>query len=332
MELKPRHLLISAALACALHIAGAAAFWPAERAGAAGAGAGGLSVSLAQAGGIIGAVAYIPPETVSEAPALEQTAAEAPTETVDPLPIEAADAMLPQAVAAVALDTLLQPVTESAPVPPVAMQAVVVEQLPAQVAEPVVVAKALEPNSQIETIRPPRPVAAEPREEQAPTKVVKPQRRPPRPGRSANQTPPKPASKPKLSAKQEAAEISDAQGAAVGDAATTGVVDGATESAAGGGDPGVERDFIAQIAALLQRHRRYPRRARSRGQEGAGQLLFVMRADGGVERVELARSAGYRLLDQEILAMLERAKPLPPIPPEIGVTQLTLRVPIAFNL
>ncbi|MEL6977627.1 MAG: TonB family protein, partial [Pseudomonadota bacterium] len=119
-----------------------------------------------------------------------------------------------------------------------------------------------------------------------------------------------------------------AAAAPAGDAPTAGTADGG----AGGGDPAAKADFLAGVVALLERNKRYPRRAQSRRQQGQGSISIVMDKTGRVIRAELRSSTGHRLLDKEILATLERAKPLPPIPASLGVDQLRFTVPLRFTL
>lgn len=88
---------------------------------------------------------------------------------------------------------------------------------------------------------------------------------------------------------------------------------------------------MAEVAAWLNRHKRYPRRARMSGDEGAGVLRFAMDRQGRVLSARLEQSSGHSELDEEIMEMLRRAEPLPQIPPGLGST-LEFSVPIRFAL
>jgi protein TonB len=44
------------------------------------------------------------------------------------------------------------------------------------------------------------------------------------------------------------------------------------------------------------------------------------------------RSSGTSALDEEALALLRRAQPFPPPPPELSGSRVDLTVPIRFNL
>ena len=339
MELRPRHLLVCAVAAGGLHAAAAALLWPEEHVGAIGAGVGGVSVSLLPAGGVVGGAAAVPPEEVAAEETLMEAAAplDAVKQMLEPAPIESVSETVPEPVSAAPSDVLeAAVVTERVAVNPVVATSAVAAA-PAPIIEAIAALEAVEPSSPPEQVPPSDPVAAANPRQAAPAAAVKPVKRPTRRRQTAKQpaikhTPPEQtAAKQAVSAKQTAQKGPEAL-RAMGDAANAGVIDGARQGADGGGDPGAKRDYMSQIAALLMRQRRYPRRARSRGEEGVGELLFVLGANGHVLRAELTSSSGHLLLDKEILALLERAAPLPPIPPEVGVQQMTLRVPIAFNL
>lgn len=101
---------------------------------------------------------------------------------------------------------------------------------------------------------------------------------------------------------------------------------------AGGSPPGASADFRALIQAFLEKHKKYPRRARSRRQQGTAVLRFVMDRDGRVLSHSITQSSGYKLLDAEVTAMLERAEPLPKAPADVTAERFTFAVPIAFYL
>ena len=48
-------------------------------------------------------------------------------------------------------------------------------------------------------------------------------------------------------------------------------------------------------------------------------------------RVTVVRSSGYAALDDEAMALLERAQPLPPFPPEMTGTIRNFTIPIRFR-
>src|SRR3546814_5511323 len=87
-----------------------------------------------------------------------------------------------------------------------------------------------------------------------------------------------------------------------------------SEGQSGGGAPGAFVDYKAQLYAWLEKHKEYPRRARLRRQEGTALLEFAMDRGGRVLSYRIVESSGYKLLDDEVVAMIERASPLPTPP------------------
>lgn len=85
------------------------------------------------------------------------------------------------------------------------------------------------------------------------------------------------------------------------------------------------------LAARLERAKRYPSEARSRGDQGVAYLAFTIDRSGGVHGARIARSSGSSILDRETLALLSRAQPLPPPPAELG-SSISITVPIRYTM
>jgi periplasmic protein TonB len=83
---------------------------------------------------------------------------------------------------------------------------------------------------------------------------------------------------------------------------------------------------------LLERNKSYPPAAQSRRQQGVAQLFFSLDRQGRVTESRLLSSSGAAALDQEALALLRRAQPFPPPPPELTGDRVGVTVPIRFNL
>jgi protein TonB len=82
----------------------------------------------------------------------------------------------------------------------------------------------------------------------------------------------------------------------------------------------------------LQQAKRYPEAARAHGEQGVATIGFIMDRDGHVLSVKLVHSSGSDALDQEAVAMIHRAEPLPALPAGVGTNTLTLTVPVTFSL
>ena len=175
-----------------------------------------------------------------------------------------------------------------------------------------------------------RPRRGRPEPEPARTRRAEPEPTVPEPRRSASRETRRGARQSETAAarSQQGSDGETSRGEATGRGGNA----GAGQSAALGGDPGARRDYVQRIAAILAREKRYPRRARIRRQEGTGHLRFTLGSSGRVVSHSIARSTGHATLDDEIAALLRRAAPLPPIPPELGRGPLEIIVPIRFQL
>lgn len=90
--------------------------------------------------------------------------------------------------------------------------------------------------------------------------------------------------------------------------------------------------FLGRLLAQLNRFKQYPRAARQAHIEGVVMLHFVMDANGRVQSFEIAKSSGRPVLDNEALALIQRAQPLPALPADFPTRTLDAVVPIEFSL
>ena len=86
------------------------------------------------------------------------------------------------------------------------------------------------------------------------------------------------------------------------------------------------------VLARLQQNKRYPSSAESRREQGVVMLSFSVDRSGRVLSRSIARSSGVAALDEEVLAMVQRAQPLPAFPPAMTQPSVNLVVPIRFTL
>jgi len=288
-----RHWMSALAGASALHVCAAAAvLWQAPESGAESAGLGGVEISLGAAGGAPGAAPAPLPEDAEAAPTVQAEDAIQP-----PDPARAPD-----------------PVPLAAP------------QLPAP--QPEVFESALA-------------------ERQETADIFVPTRREPQPPRAKPR--PQLAQEPDLEAAGPPQLLADAvfqmgrltppaarapsQAGAAGPAGRFQASEaGSGQALAAGGLPGEATDYIGLLRAWLEKHKRYPGQAQRRRLEGGALLHFVVDRDGRVLSYRLRRSSGYPILDGEVIAMIERAQPLPPLPEEIPQDRLELVVPVMFRL
>ena len=144
----------------------------------------------------------------------------------------------------------------------------------------------------------------------APKRPVPPRPQPPRP---AQASPPRQASEAPASSAAPAPAPPPAASAAA-----------ASPSALPG--------WRSELVGRLQRAKRYPGAAQARDEQGAAAVTFTIDRSGHVLSARLVRSSGSEALDEEAVAMVHRADPLPPVPAELPGGTLTLTVPVTFSL
>lgn len=367
MRIRSRHMGLAIGAALAIHVAAAIAMVlePEER-GAASTGVGGIQVSLGPAGGAPGSTADVVSD-IEQAEPVDPAAA--PTAEPDPVQAEKAEVeeILPETPPATAAD---RPV--AAPVETAVEAAEIVEKVdeviaiarpeaveipPVERPEPAEIEVAeVEPVKaepvQVESVEPPEPVKVEPQPEPVtvaraepmadpvetpPLPVTRP--RPPVPQKTEVEREPAPVPEQTAAVAVEAPPAETAQPAppqTSGAAGRSGVgqsqQSGSAEASSGGGRPGVSVDYVSILQAWLEEHKEYPRRARSRRQEGVVWLYFVMDRQGHVLEHRIDRSSGYTLLDREVEEMIRRAQPLPALPADMAQARLELVVPVQFQL
>jgi periplasmic protein TonB len=104
--------------------------------------------------------------------------------------------------------------------------------------------------------------------------------------------------------------------------------------------PGAEvntlrKDMIrweSTLAAHLERFKRYPADARARHETGIARVAFTIDREGHVLAMRVVQSSGWTSLDQEALAMLTRAQPMPRPPERLAARQLSFVVPVRFTI
>jgi protein TonB len=86
------------------------------------------------------------------------------------------------------------------------------------------------------------------------------------------------------------------------------------------------------VAAHLQRFKQYPSSAKAAGEQGTSRLSFTLGRGGQVLGSRLAGSSGHPSLDGETLAMVRRAQPFPPMPPDLKQASMSFSIPVQFSI
>jgi protein TonB len=90
--------------------------------------------------------------------------------------------------------------------------------------------------------------------------------------------------------------------------------------------------YNQMVAAHLQRFKQYPSGAKAAGEQGTSRLSFTLGRSGQVLGSRLAGSSGHPSLDGETLAMVRRAQPFPPMPPELQQASMSFSIPVQFSI
>jgi periplasmic protein TonB len=93
---------------------------------------------------------------------------------------------------------------------------------------------------------------------------------------------------------------------------------------------------VAAIQSLvlsdLRRYFDYPSVARRYGWQGTVWLAFTVEANGAVDRIHVANSSGYDVLDRSAVVAMRRVGRLPETSGWLGGRALEMRVPIIYRL
>ncbi len=88
---------------------------------------------------------------------------------------------------------------------------------------------------------------------------------------------------------------------------------------------------MAELQAWVEQHKRYPRQAQRRREEGTVEVRLQLDRDGNVIDYRIEESSGSDLLDRAVEEMVERADPFP-APDAIGRDEFEIVVPVNFSI
>jgi TonB family protein len=91
-------------------------------------------------------------------------------------------------------------------------------------------------------------------------------------------------------------------------------------------------NYQDMVATMLARAKRYPERAVRNRTTGNGTLRVKINPQGEVLSAEVVNSTQSTILDEELQRMVDRAAPFPAFPPDMGMSQVALLVPVSFRL
>ena len=87
-----------------------------------------------------------------------------------------------------------------------------------------------------------------------------------------------------------------------------------------------------RLIEILSRNKRYPAEAVRRGEEGTVFVSFTLDHSGHLIDSRIRQSSGSTTLDHEVIDLLSRTQPFPPLPTDFSGAQISLDLPIRFDL
>jgi protein TonB len=93
-----------------------------------------------------------------------------------------------------------------------------------------------------------------------------------------------------------------------------------------------EQAYLARLAALIERHRFYPRMSRRLREQGTVVLRLDLRRDGGFAEVAVSDASGYGRLEEAALETLHKVARFDPIPDVLQRERWSILVPIEYRL
>ena len=113
-------------------------------------------------------------------------------------------------------------------------------------------------------------------------------------------------------------------------ATTTGPATTTNPNLVGNGASGSELDaYRSALRREIERHKRYPARAKMMRKQGVVTVSFTIGADGSITGVAIAKSSGVEDLDNAALSAVNSARSIGPRPAGMGAS---ISVPISFKI
>ncbi len=91
-------------------------------------------------------------------------------------------------------------------------------------------------------------------------------------------------------------------------------------------------DYFEMVRLRIESHKKYPGAARFRQIEGRTTVRFVIKPDGHISSLKIAKSARHKTLDQAALSAVKDASPFPRPPEHLFNAPIPLEITIMFEL
>ena len=105
------------------------------------------------------------------------------------------------------------------------------------------------------------------------------------------------------------------------------------------GEPNVVTDnyattnsYLEMVKLKIEKHKKYPDKARIRQIEGSVTIRFLITSEGDVSATEVVKTSRYRVLDTAALKAVKDATPFPKPPKRFFKGEVPLEITIVFEL
>ena len=92
------------------------------------------------------------------------------------------------------------------------------------------------------------------------------------------------------------------------------------------------QSFARSVRKKIQASKKYPIAAQTAGIEGRTGVRLTILKDGRLQKVEVAKSSGYEILDKAALQSVREAAPFPPIPEKARREEIQMSVTLIFKI
>ncbi len=94
----------------------------------------------------------------------------------------------------------------------------------------------------------------------------------------------------------------------------------------------IHSSYLIQIRKIIERNKKYPRRAKRMHHEGTVKVQFTITKNGHIRDIRVVGKSSYSTLNHAALILFKKIGLFPPIPREIGKAHLTITVPIHYKI
>lgn len=97
-------------------------------------------------------------------------------------------------------------------------------------------------------------------------------------------------------------------------------------------DKQAQRNYKSQLHQLIESKKKYPSRAKRKGDEGVVVVAFVVQASGVITNVKIKQSSGSRILDNAAMNAIKKVSGKLPFPKGVNKHQWLFSLPLTYRL